>query len=206
MIQTIPTGKKSSSFPIFTEYPVHHINVKWFVCWCDFFRWEVSVWNPCSVSCGVGLQTRSVSCVRSVAGNRTESVSSIECVKRRPPELQACNQVACPPAWEAEEWQQVSHLTKSDKSQNINEIAYPCKNYKLVHGNKLGQNKMNRGHCYCMQYFNATFHATFIRLENRCQKRCIKICAAQYWEKFTLHYFVFLLYIYCDVKKYRNFH
>ncbi|XP_042615423.1 ADAMTS-like protein 3 isoform X4 [Cyprinus carpio] len=72
-------------------------------------RWEVSVWNPCSVSCGVGLQTRSVSCVRSVAGNRTESVSSKECVERRPLELQACNQVACPPAWEAEEWQQCSH-------------------------------------------------------------------------------------------------
>uniref|UniRef100_A0A8C1GFY0 ADAMTS-like 3 n=1 Tax=Cyprinus carpio TaxID=7962 RepID=A0A8C1GFY0_CYPCA len=72
-------------------------------------RWEVSVWNLCSVSCGVGLQTRSVSCVRSVAGNRTEPVSSIECVERRPPELQACNQVACPPAWEAEEWQQCSH-------------------------------------------------------------------------------------------------
>uniref|UniRef100_A0A8C2IP73 ADAMTS-like 3 n=1 Tax=Cyprinus carpio TaxID=7962 RepID=A0A8C2IP73_CYPCA len=70
---------------------------------------EVSVWNLCSVSCGVGLQTRSVSCVRSVAGNRTEPVSSIECVERRPPELQACNQVACPPAWEAEEWQQCSH-------------------------------------------------------------------------------------------------
>uniref|UniRef100_A0A8C2IRS1 ADAMTS-like 3 n=1 Tax=Cyprinus carpio TaxID=7962 RepID=A0A8C2IRS1_CYPCA len=83
--------------------------VKWFVCWCVFFRWEVSVWNLCSVSCGVGLQTRSVSCVRSVAGNRTEPVSSIECVERRPPELQACNQVACPPAWEAEEWQQCSH-------------------------------------------------------------------------------------------------
>ncbi|XP_059362386.1 ADAMTS-like protein 3 [Carassius carassius] len=72
-------------------------------------RWEVSVWNLCSVSCGVGLQTRSVSCVRSVAGNRTQSVSSKECVERRPLELQACNQVTCPPAWEAEEWQQCSH-------------------------------------------------------------------------------------------------
>ncbi|XP_026071934.1 ADAMTS-like protein 3 [Carassius auratus] len=72
-------------------------------------RWEVSVWNPCSVSCGVGLQSRSVSCVRSVAGNRTQSVSSKECVERRPLELQACNQVTCPPAWEAEEWQQCSH-------------------------------------------------------------------------------------------------
>nr|XP_003198947.4 ADAMTS-like protein 3 [Danio rerio] len=72
-------------------------------------RWEVSVWNLCSVSCGVGLQTRSVSCVRSVAGNRTESLSSKDCVEKRPNELQACNQVACPPSWEAEEWQQCSH-------------------------------------------------------------------------------------------------
>lgn len=72
-------------------------------------RWEVSMWNPCSVSCGVGLQTRSVSCVRSVAGNRTEPASSKDCVESRPPELQACNQVACPPAWVTESWQQCSH-------------------------------------------------------------------------------------------------
>ncbi|XP_039515359.1 ADAMTS-like protein 3 isoform X1 [Pimephales promelas] len=72
-------------------------------------RWEVSMWNPCSVSCGVGLQTRGVSCVRSVAGNRTEPASSTDCVETRPPELQACNQVACPPSWEAEDWQQCSH-------------------------------------------------------------------------------------------------
>ncbi|XP_056590739.1 ADAMTS-like protein 3 isoform X2 [Triplophysa dalaica] len=72
-------------------------------------RWEVSVWNPCSGSCGVGLQTRSVSCVRPVAGNRTEPASSIDCVESRPPEIQACNQVACPPAWVTESWQQCSH-------------------------------------------------------------------------------------------------
>ncbi|XP_065150333.1 ADAMTS-like protein 3 isoform X1 [Paramisgurnus dabryanus] len=72
-------------------------------------RWEVSVWNACSVSCGVGLQTRSVSCVRPVAGNRTEPASSKDCVETRPPELQACNQVTCPPAWVTEEWQQCSH-------------------------------------------------------------------------------------------------
>ncbi|XP_052003679.1 ADAMTS-like protein 3 [Xyrauchen texanus] len=72
-------------------------------------RWEVSAWNPCSVSCGVGLQTRSVFCVRAVKGNHTEQASSKDCVDTKPPELQACNQVMCLPSWEAEEWQQCSH-------------------------------------------------------------------------------------------------
>ncbi|XP_022525237.2 ADAMTS-like protein 3 isoform X1 [Astyanax mexicanus] len=72
-------------------------------------RWDFSEWSQCSESCGVGLQTRSVRCVRSVGSNLTESVELSECKGSRPPELQACNQHHCPPAWEAEEWQQCSH-------------------------------------------------------------------------------------------------
>ncbi|TRY92706.1 hypothetical protein DNTS_032936, partial [Danionella cerebrum] len=72
-------------------------------------RWEVSLWSVCSASCGVGLQTRSVSCVRLVEGNQTEPVSSKQCVEKRPVELRACNQIDCPAAWEAEAWQQCSH-------------------------------------------------------------------------------------------------
>uniref|UniRef100_A0AAR2L535 Ig-like domain-containing protein n=1 Tax=Pygocentrus nattereri TaxID=42514 RepID=A0AAR2L535_PYGNA len=71
-------------------------------------RWEVSEWSHCSEPCGVGLQTRSVWCVRSVGGNITEPVELSECRENRPPELQACNQHHCPPTWEAEEWQQCS--------------------------------------------------------------------------------------------------
>ncbi|XP_076879153.1 ADAMTS-like protein 3 isoform X2 [Brachyhypopomus gauderio] len=71
-------------------------------------RWEVSEWNQCSVSCGVGLQTRSVSCVRPVGENHTELVGGAKCQGPKPSELQACNQVECPPYWETEEWQQCS--------------------------------------------------------------------------------------------------
>ncbi|XP_036441752.1 ADAMTS-like protein 1 [Colossoma macropomum] len=71
-------------------------------------RWEVSEWSQCSEPCGVGLQTRSVWCVRSVGGNITEPVELSECREIRPPELQACNQHHCPPTWETEEWQQCS--------------------------------------------------------------------------------------------------
>uniref|UniRef100_A0AAR2L247 Ig-like domain-containing protein n=1 Tax=Pygocentrus nattereri TaxID=42514 RepID=A0AAR2L247_PYGNA len=69
---------------------------------------ELSEWSHCSEPCGVGLQTRSVWCVRSVGGNITEPVELSECRENRPPELQACNQHHCPPTWEAEEWQQCS--------------------------------------------------------------------------------------------------
>ncbi|XP_026786423.3 ADAMTS-like protein 3 isoform X1 [Pangasianodon hypophthalmus] len=71
-------------------------------------RWEVSMWNACSVSCGVGLQTRSVWCVRSVGANHSEPASNSECQGPRPTEVQACNQVQCVPTWETDEWQECS--------------------------------------------------------------------------------------------------
>ncbi|XP_058256951.1 ADAMTS-like protein 3 isoform X1 [Hemibagrus wyckioides] len=74
-------------------------------------RWEVSMWNACSVSCGVGLQTRSVWCVRSVGANHSEPASNVpasECRGPRPTEVQACNQVQCVPTWETDEWQECS--------------------------------------------------------------------------------------------------
>ncbi len=88
---------------------------------------------------------------------------------------------------------------------DINQIAYHCKNYKLVHGNKLGQNKIIPHTAIAcnilMQHFMP--HSSGLKTH---QKRCIKICVAQYWEKCTSHYLDFLIYIYCDVKKYRHFH
>ncbi|XP_030650096.1 ADAMTS-like protein 3 [Chanos chanos] len=72
-------------------------------------RWEVTPWTRCSTSCGVGLQTRSVWCMRMLAGERTERMNSRQCQEPRPPEVQACNQVECPPSWEVEEWQPCSH-------------------------------------------------------------------------------------------------
>lgn len=71
-------------------------------------RWEVSLWNTCSVSCGVGLQTRSVWCVRSIGANHSEPASNSECRGPRPTEVQACNQVQCVSTWETDDWQEVT--------------------------------------------------------------------------------------------------
>uniref|UniRef100_A0A673Z7D6 ADAMTS like 3 n=1 Tax=Salmo trutta TaxID=8032 RepID=A0A673Z7D6_SALTR len=73
-------------------------------------RWEVTAWTRCSASCGVGIQTRSVFCMRvlSVEQQDSVSVSEKECREFKPSILQPCNQVDCPPAWETEPWQECS--------------------------------------------------------------------------------------------------
>ncbi|KAM4602374.1 ADAMTS-like protein 3 [Polymixia lowei] len=73
-------------------------------------RWEVTSWTGCSSSCGVGIQTRSVYCMRLLSLDQQDSVgvSEDECREFKPAILQACNQVDCPPTWETEPWQQCS--------------------------------------------------------------------------------------------------
>uniref|UniRef100_A0A3P8VIL7 ADAMTS-like 3 n=1 Tax=Cynoglossus semilaevis TaxID=244447 RepID=A0A3P8VIL7_CYNSE len=69
--------------------------------------WEVTAWTSCSASCGVGIQTRSVFCMRSLSIEQQDilSVPEEECREFKPAILQPCNQVDCPPAWETEPWQ-----------------------------------------------------------------------------------------------------
>uniref|UniRef100_A0A3B4XTR5 ADAMTS-like 3 n=1 Tax=Seriola lalandi dorsalis TaxID=1841481 RepID=A0A3B4XTR5_SERLL len=70
-------------------------------------RWEVTAWTSCSASCGVGIQTRSVFCMRLLSVDQQDilTVSEEECREFKPAILQPCNQVDCPPAWETEPWQ-----------------------------------------------------------------------------------------------------
>lgn len=82
------------------------------------------MWNECSVSCGVGLQTRSVWCVRSVGANHSEAALNSECRGPRPTEVQACNQVQCVPTWETDEWQEVSPCTHTH-AHPVNLPFYP---------------------------------------------------------------------------------
>ncbi|XP_077642133.1 ADAMTS-like protein 3, partial [Lonchura striata] len=66
-------------------------------------RWQSGPWSRCSASCGVGIQSRAVSCRQP-----GRAAAAARCAEPRPHSLQACNQIDCPPAWTAEEWQQCS--------------------------------------------------------------------------------------------------
>ncbi|KAM5291896.1 ADAMTS-like protein 3 [Ctenodactylus gundi] len=67
-------------------------------------RWHVGSWGPCSASCGVGIQTREVSCLHP----EEPLAPTGDCSEEKPHALQACNQFDCPPSWHIEEWQQCS--------------------------------------------------------------------------------------------------
>ncbi|XP_051934232.1 ADAMTS-like protein 1 isoform X1 [Hippocampus zosterae] len=73
-------------------------------------RWETGGWSHCSASCGVGLMSRNVACVRlpSPDSNSTEPLPDENCHDPKPNPIQACNRFDCPPMWETQEWGQCS--------------------------------------------------------------------------------------------------
>ncbi|KAK3567378.1 hypothetical protein QTP86_019893, partial [Hemibagrus guttatus] len=74
-------------------------------------RWGLEAWSSCSATCGVGLQTRAVTCTLKVSAhsNHTERVSDEKCRQPKPSSVQACNRFDCPPMWDPQEWSQCSH-------------------------------------------------------------------------------------------------
>ncbi|XP_057712084.1 ADAMTS-like protein 1 isoform X2 [Corythoichthys intestinalis] len=73
-------------------------------------RWEEGEWSLCSASCGVGLMSRSVACIRrpSLDSNSTEILPNEKCLEPKPIPVQACNRFDCPPMWENRDWGQCS--------------------------------------------------------------------------------------------------
>ncbi|XP_076980461.1 ADAMTS-like protein 3 [Tamandua tetradactyla] len=67
-------------------------------------RWHTGPWEPCSATCGVGIQTRDVHCLHPGEAPAPPE----ECRDEKPHSLQACNQFHCPPGWHIDEWQQCS--------------------------------------------------------------------------------------------------
>ncbi|XP_015610194.1 thrombospondin type-1 domain-containing protein 4 isoform X3 [Cephus cinctus] len=59
-------------------------------------RWKASAWSECSVSCGVGIQTRQLECVQELNSKLTMRVAAGACAQ--PPDLrttQTCRRAAC---------------------------------------------------------------------------------------------------------------
>ncbi|XP_056375728.1 ADAMTS-like protein 1 isoform X2 [Hyla sarda] len=73
-------------------------------------RWEVGNWSSCSLTCGVGLQTRDVFCSHLLSRETNETVVLGDdfCKQPKPTLVQACNRFDCPPAWYPAEWKPCS--------------------------------------------------------------------------------------------------
>ncbi|XP_031344592.1 protein madd-4 isoform X2 [Photinus pyralis] len=69
-------------------------------------RWNYSDFQPCTQSCGIGIQTREVTCIHEVTqgGGNTVIVPSNMCPQPPPPDRQNCNVLDCPVRWKLTEW------------------------------------------------------------------------------------------------------
>ncbi|XP_034629105.1 ADAMTS-like protein 1 isoform X4 [Trachemys scripta elegans] len=87
-------------------------------------RWEIGKWSSCSVTCGVGLQTRDVFCSHLLSRETNETVILADelCHKPKPSLVQACNRFDCPPSWYPTEWQQCS-VSCGEGTQTRNAIC-----------------------------------------------------------------------------------
>ncbi|VDM65010.1 unnamed protein product [Strongylus vulgaris] len=74
--------------------------------------WQVGVFGPCSVTCGGGTATRSVSCIRPVSRSGGADahivLRDVECNLPKPSETEACGVVPCPASWIIGEWTECS--------------------------------------------------------------------------------------------------
>ncbi|XP_017889029.1 protein madd-4 isoform X2 [Ceratina calcarata] len=69
-------------------------------------RWNFSEFTPCMSPCGIGIQTRDVTCIHEVTRGtgKTVPVPNHMCPQPPPADRQYCNVLDCPVKWSTGEW------------------------------------------------------------------------------------------------------
>ena len=70
--------------------------------------WFIGKWEGCSTTCGGGVRSRLVMCMRTISTTEDETVPDSYCDELKPDMEEVCNNIDCPPTWVAEKWQKVS--------------------------------------------------------------------------------------------------
>lgn len=85
-------------------------------------RWNYSEFSPCSQTCGIGIQTRDVTCIHEVtqgSGNAV-IVPNNMCPQPPPPDRQYCNVLDCPVRWRVSDWSKCSKVCGSgEKTRKV---------------------------------------------------------------------------------------
>ncbi|XP_049281702.1 papilin isoform X3 [Anopheles funestus] len=72
----------------------------------DSYSWMYTAFEPCTVSCGGGVQTRNVTC--NSKGSLKEVDEGLCNLSEKPPTTQKCGQQSCPPRWFEGPWSNCS--------------------------------------------------------------------------------------------------
>ncbi|KAK3699418.1 hypothetical protein QZH41_018585, partial [Actinostola sp. cb2023] len=77
--------------------------------------WYTSAWSPCTRTCGLGTQSRTIACRNEIAERTYENVADSLCPGSKPigETSQECNKIACPPEWIAGAWSTCSVTCES---------------------------------------------------------------------------------------------
>ncbi|XP_060697217.1 A disintegrin and metalloproteinase with thrombospondin motifs 13 [Hemiscyllium ocellatum] len=89
------------------------------------FRWTFSNWSICSMSCGVGVAERSVTCVQFVNGTNVEVNVTLCPAEAQPPGRTPCIVSICPFELEQTPWSEISKQLQRDTGNITNATAIP---------------------------------------------------------------------------------